>query len=88
MSVSITFSLPVDSFQVFGSGSAECRLILKNGRRVRGTNPLRKDNGFVGYVTETVTLYAKTPVKYIKGAYPGRSTMFEGTWEDLVGKLG
>ena len=89
MSVSITYTLPVASFHVFGSGSASCRLeIARNGKRLRGVNPVEAHNGFVGYVTETVTLYRKTPVRYSKGAYPGGYTKFEGTWEELVRRLG
>jgi hypothetical protein len=82
-----TFALPVASFHVFGSGSASCRLERKNNIRVRGVNPIEKNNGFVGFVMETVTLYDKTRVRYVKGAFPGGTTAFEGTWEDLVSML-
>jgi hypothetical protein len=81
-----TFALPVASFHVFGSGSASCRL-ERNNIRVRGVNPLERDNGFVGFVTETVTLYDKTKVRYVKGAFPGGTTSFDGTWGDLVSML-
>ncbi len=76
----------VGAYDVFGSGTGWARLQLQNGKRVKGDDSTKEciENGFIGFISREVNLYPKTKITYERGAYPGGSLKFEGTWEQLL----